>query len=211
MLYRRVLLRKESGNACGSETQAPECDVVGDMLVLSGLPEGCFRRLVFCVEDGIRWSSFQIGYAHICMRFQAVGRDVLFQCQAWKRQLYLSAASGNWHARKRLEKTVSLEASLWPMLLQLDGDRSKLVEEVKAHFVTKFSPELHCGDVLANLAHLPDVEPPFSAPEILECLRTMKMNKTTGMSKVSVELLKAVTAHEVGLASLRGILNDMLT
>ena len=48
------------------------------MLVLSGLPEGCFRRLVFCVEDGIRWSSFQIGYAHICMRFQAVGRDVLF-------------------------------------------------------------------------------------------------------------------------------------
>ena len=443
-----VTASKESGNACGSETQAPECDVVGDMLVLSGLPEGCFRRLVFCVEDGIRWSSFQIGYAHICMRFQAVGRDVLFvnvhlphsgrpvndfllacdsvvataqpsadkeipivmlgdlnydlfrddpasdrgaavhamlsalgltvwpscrghtwrrrtidyvicndafarmsachssehrpwgdyavrpdlremlrvdhnavvcdvllprpagpapgrrrrrvdwsrvprrMClvspdavaaqldalpgvldgaasgvsvlnrlaatvtrprralryvdppevkelcrvrsgtvelevrrrlslqivearklakQAWKRQLYLSAASGNWHARKRLEKTVSLEASLWPMLLQLDGDRSKLVEEVKAHFVTKFSPELHCGDVLANLAHLPDVEPPFSAPEILECLRTMKMNKTTGMSKVSVELLKAVAAHEVGLASLRGILNDMLT
>ncbi|CAE7674425.1 unnamed protein product [Symbiodinium sp. CCMP2592] len=443
-----VTASKESGIACGSEAQTPECDMVGDMLVLSGLPEGCFRRLVFCVEDGISWSSFQIGYAHICMRFQATGRDVLFvnvhlphsgrpvndfllacesivatvqpssdkgipivllgdlnydlfrddpasdrgaavhamlsvlgltvwpsnrgytwrrrtidyvicndafgrmsachssahrpwgeyavrpdlremlrvdhnavvcdvllprpagpapgrrrrrvdwsrvprrMCvvdpdamaaqvdalpqalegassgvpwlnrlaatltkprralryldppevkelchvrsrtvdlevrrrlslqiveacklakQAWKRQLYLSAASGNWQARRRLAKTVSLEASLWPMLLQLDGDRSKLVEEVKTHFMNKFSPELHCGDVLRRLAQLPDVEPPFTAPEILECLRTMKMNQTTGMSKVSVELLRALTAHEVGLASLRRILNDMLT
>ena len=79
MNHVQTLLTRPS--TCGStylprKGHAPECAVVGDMLVLSGLPEGCFRRLVFCVEDGFSWSPFQI--APICMRFQVAGRDVQF-------------------------------------------------------------------------------------------------------------------------------------
>ena len=130
--------------------------------------------------------------------------------EEWKRQLYLSAASGNWQARKRLAKTVSLEASLWPMLLQLDGDRSKLVEGVRDHFMKKLSPELKCDDVLGKLAELPDVETPFTVQEVSQCLQTLKTNKTAGLSKVSVELLRSLAEHPVGITSLQGILNDML-
>ena len=128
----------------------------------------------------------------------------------WKLELVRRAASGDWLAKKLLTKRDSLHAALWPMVLVHDGDKGKVVDLVAAHFQAQFG-----RDELVDLPGLfaglnDDDEGTFSLEEVSVCLSSMKANKTSGMSKMSVELFKSIAAYEGGLQSLKHILDDIL-
>ena len=127
---------------------------------------------------------------------------------AWRRHLIFRAASGDWQARRRLTKRDSLNNALRPTVLSLGGEDLAL-QKVTEHFRITFGMEedLNLDDAFRDL---PDDELLFGAEEVELCLACMKGSKTTGLSRVSVELLKCLAATEQGLCCLCDILNTAL-
>ena len=86
----------------------------------------------------------------------------------------------------------------------------RVAQEVKNFFDQKFSLPEDGVDVPALFRGLHADEQPFSEDEVQDCLQSMKMGKTTGISKVSVELLQCIAQSPQGVRGLASVFNDML-
>ena len=83
-------------------------------------------------------------------------------------------------------------------------DKSKVVDLVAAHFRAQFGRDEQV-DLSVIFAALNDDElGVFSLEEVSVCVSSMKANKTSGTSKMSVQLFKSIAAHEGGLQATSG-------
>lgn len=127
--------------------------------------------------------------------------------QDWRRTLHFRAACGDWAARRLLaRKGASSRVAARP-LLEACGSKAAAVDHVKQHFDRRFQDP---GDPLVTFAGLTDTEPDFSAAEVIEAVGKLKLGKTTGISKVSVELLRQLVSAAFGLDILTFMLNSLL-
>lgn len=92
-------------------------------------------------------------------------------------------------------------------LLDKAGSCQRAVAHVHDHFAARFASP---GASLVSFSDLPDVEPEFTEGEVLQAVGQLKTGKTTGMSKVSVELLRALVSVSFGLYVLTSLLNSLL-
>ena len=81
------------------------------------------------------------------------------------------------------------------MLMAHEGDKHAVVRQVAQHFACKFGCDVPV-DVDAAFHVLADDEPLFSLEEVVEGVQSMKTHKTTGASKMSVELFQCLAAYE---------------
>ena len=134
----------------------------------------------------------------------AISRARAAARHAWKRGLVLRAAGGDWQAKKQLTKRDSLHAAMWPMLMAHEGDKHAVVREVAQHFACKFACDAPL-DVGVTFQGVPEDELPFTVEEVVEGVQSMTTHKTTGATKMSVELFQCLTEYEQGSRCLRDV------
>ena len=145
------------------------------------------------------------------------GGDIAFQIfklraaaqTSWRRSLVQAAASGDWASRRLLQKRQPLLVAARPLLDKFHGDRNTTAEAVKKHFQDKFL-EPEGQEPLDLFLDLPDCETPFLPTEVGRAVASLKPNKTTGMSRVSVGLLKNLIEADYGLQLLCDLFNAFL-
>ena len=126
----------------------------------------------------------------------------------WKKTLLDRASRGDWCARRLLQrKTNASTARVANSLVQHFGSREDAVTHVKDYFVHKFASP---SEPSMCFTDLPCTEPDFTQQEVCQAVLQMKTGKTTGMSHVSVELLRCLVALPLGLHALTSMLNAFL-
>eukprot|EP00438_Fugacium_kawagutii_P027342 Skav236347 [mRNA] locus=scaffold918:93635:94882:- [translate_table: standard] len=157
------------------------------------------RRRSCCHNSGERQAySLQI------FRLRAVAR------REWHQSLVVAAAKGHWASRRLLHRRVPLPVATRPLLDKYHGDPTDAAAAVREHFATKFSGD---GDFVPKdfLSDLPDMESPLQPAEVSAAIASLQSNKTTGISRISVSLLKVLVQAEFGLMLLTSLLNAFLT
>lgn len=135
--------------------------------------------------------------------------SVVGPCQQWRRNLLTRAASGDWAARRMLcRKSAASMLSRAKPLVDKCGSPQQAAAHVQDHFAARF--ENLGASAFVSFQELPDTEPPFSEQEVLQAVSQLKLGKTTGMSKVSVELLRGLVSVSFGLYVLTLMLNTLL-
>ena len=94
-----------------------------------------------------------------------------------------------------------------PLPELLFRSREAAVTHVKDYYVHKFASP---SEPLMCFTNLPCAEPDFTQQEVSHAVLQMKTGKTTGMSHVSVELLRCLVARLLGLHALTAMLNAFL-
>ena len=118
----------------------------------------------------------------------------------WRQSLVDRASRGDWRARRFLQrKAAGSPALVAQSLVRIFGSRDAAVEHVRDHFCQRFAGP---DDLPLSFDDLPVAEPEFTEHEVSCAVSHMKTGKTTGMSKVSVELLRSLVALPLGLDSL---------
>ena len=126
----------------------------------------------------------------------------------WNKTLLDRASRGDWCARRLLQrKTNASTARVANSLVQHFGSREDAVTHVKDYFVHKFASP---SEPSMCFTDLPCTEPDFTPQEVCQAVLQMKTGKTTGMSHVSVELLRCLVALPLGLHALTSMLNAFL-
>lgn len=99
-----------------------------------------------------------------------------------------------------------------PLIDRHDGDpsaASAAAASVRQHFQNKFSSD--CAPVPHDfLQDLPDEEPPWTLHEVGRAVAALKPNKTTGISRINVAMLKSLVDATFGLELLTELLNAFL-
>ncbi len=103
-----------------------------------------------------------------------------------------------------VHKAVNLIPPLPELLFR---SREAAVTHVKDYYVHKFASP---SEPLMCFTNLPCAEPDFTQQEVSHAVLQMKTGKTTGMSHVSVELLRCLVALPLGLHALTAMLNAFL-
>jgi len=128
--------------------------------------------------------------------------------QLWRRHLLDRASCGDWSARRFLQRKSGSSASrVAAGLVRQFGSRDAAVAHVKDHFEQKFDFPVAAP---ISFSDLPNSEPDFTEEEVCRTVLKMRTGKTTGMSKVSVELLRCLVALPLGLHALTLMLNSFL-
>ena len=129
--------------------------------------------------------------------------------QQWHRTIVREAACGNWACRKLLHPRRPLAAATRPLIDRHDGDPSAAAASVRQHFQNKFSSD--SAPVPHDFLHgLPDEEPPWTLQEVGDAVAALKTNKTTGISRINVAMLKSLVEATFGLELLTELLNAFL-
>eukprot|EP00438_Fugacium_kawagutii_P025508 Skav224845 [mRNA] locus=scaffold3408:398171:400237:+ [translate_table: standard] len=126
----------------------------------------------------------------------------------WKAALLRAAANGDWKARKLLQRRPGHSPGAAARgLVSRFGSHAAAAQHVKDHFDSRFQ-----GVAAPPLSFhgLADSEPLFSEAEIVQGVRKLKANKTTGPSQVSAELLFGFLGLPYGLFVLSTMLNFIL-
>ena len=128
----------------------------------------------------------------------------------WHRTIVQEAACGNWACRKLLQPRRPLAVATRPLIDRHGGDPSAAAASVRRHFQNKFSSD--SASVPHDFLHdLPDEEPPWTLQEVGQAVAALKTNKTTGISRINVAMLKSLVAATFGLELLTDLLNAFLT
>ena len=127
---------------------------------------------------------------------------------AWRKHLVDRAARGDWLARRALQRrSAPSSASAAQGLVRQFGLRDRAVTHVREHFAARFAappePPLSFDGLCVS-------EPDFTPQEVGGAVARMKVGTTTGMSQVSVELLRCLVALPLGLVALTVMLNSIL-
>ena len=110
----------------------------------------------------------------------------------WKRGLVVAAARGDWAARRLLSKRSSCNAEFAArIMVTKHGSRQAAAAHVQEHFHQRLGS---CTQVPTAFIGLADSAPDFAHAEIASAVCKLKRGKTTGLSRVSSELLKALLA-----------------
>lgn len=125
----------------------------------------------------------------------------------WRQSLIDRASHGDWLARRCLQKKQGPTASVTQNLVRNFRFARSGGSHVREHFARRFAappePPLSFDD-------LPVSESDFTDHEVHCAVQKMRPGKTTGMSKVSVELLRCLVALPFGLHCLATMLNSFL-
>lgn len=160
-----------------------------------GLRALCRARSLSSDPAERRRLSFEI---HVCRKAEK---------KRWKLSVLAAASAGDWRARRFLQRKAHQTSLVAQGLANRFGSREAAVSHVKAHFDERFGRQ-HGPPLSFQL--LPDTEPDFTCAEVASAVGTLKAGKTTGMSKVSAELLKHLVGLPFGLYLLTELLNAFL-
>ena len=102
------------------------------------------------------------------------------------------ASRGDWRARRFLQRKASgPSAFVTQSLVHNFGSRAAAVDHVREHLAQRFAASVGSPVFFSGL---PVSEPDFTEQEVSAAVAKLKTGKTTGMSHVSVELLRCLVS-----------------